>query len=293
MKVKRFVTLIGVILIVLTLVLTLFPYSYITYRESNLKQNPESKGAVYYYTFSYSVTIPGSNSDSISVLPLFLGGASGSILIHMESKVAHFNIEINAYQQPTFYNNFTMPFTNSFVENFFNTETHDKGAFVSIQNETGEVEGNVLNTFGYFRNSYAGTNKTLRSYYGSSFDTIPFAIVFNQYNPKYSTESPYSDFNTYDYHDGINVMVGSFLGGYSQYLAGIINRSVVYHNKTQTNYTISQFILQLTTTNVALNPIAVVHYLKTYLPIVIILWVILLPSAYFTIVHRKRRIRRK
>lgn len=300
MKGKRFVILSISVLVILTLVISTLPVFQVEYRESTLRQKPIADGDIYYYQFS-TVTTFFTNRSSISLSALPWGiQQSGNIILTVGrnnvtvKRIVHTPSipELKVYNSSTYVNVSTYSLNSSFMQNFINSVPRKEGTFTSIQDEFGIVKGNVVNLWGYYNDTYTGSNQTLLNDYGAQFYTVPFAIEFPKVaNSSATTWVPYNVFNLYDFNGMDNILVESMLGGNSPFLNDIIKGSISLPNATTPVILNSEyyFNMKLVATNVMLGPLAFQYYLLEYLPIAIVLWILVLPSVYFTVIRKKKR----
>ena len=199
---------------------------------------------------------------------------------------------LKVYNASTYVNVSTFSLSSPFIQNFINFVPRKEGTFTSIQNEFSIVKGNVVNIWGDYGERYTGSNQTLQNYYGAGFYTVPFAIEFPKVaNASSTTWLPYNVFNLYDYNGRANILVDAMLGGNSPFLLDIINGSISLPNATSHVVINAEYFfnMELSATNVALGPLAFSQYLLEYLPVAIVLWIIVMPSVYFTVIRKKRR----
>ena len=317
MKAKKFLILSITILIIISLVLSAIPYTSILMKEENLNKNPQSNGDTYYYKIN---TFPGTFYwNNTTVYNKFVNSKyytnytengykekyirydslvseNGILILKIIGNKMHFTTVLSfsncSFQKPfkIVTRHFTLPYNSSFASNFLNSYSNRQGNAISIGNEFGVIHDNYTNTFNCYNVPYKGDNTTLKKDNGVTYDTVPFMVHFPKFNKTLpSSWVPYRDFNAYDRVGSTNVLVQSNLGGNSPFLRYLlVNNTIMYHNHNVIPSGVGDFELRLIATNVALGPVAIVHYLKEYLPIDIILWATVMPSVYFTIVRKKR-----
>jgi len=298
MKMKNFVIIAVAALVILSSIITAFPLVIAELKEAGLNQDPTANGDVYYYRFSTTTFFYANNSFASSGLP-WGGSQSGTITLTFTNNIVEVKRIVNTPsmkalgvdESTTYVNVSNFSINSPFIQNFINFVPRADGTFTKIQNEFGIVKGNVANVLGYYKGKYTGSNQTLHNYSGASFVTMPFAIEFPKMKNSVTTWVPYNTFNLYDYSGNANILVESMLGGVSPFLLDIINGSISIPNPTSPIVINSEyfFSMELKATNVALQPLALPHYLLEYLPITLVLWVIVMPSVYFTVIRKKRR----
>lgn len=300
MKAKKFVILTVSVLVAATVVLSALPMLQAEYMESSLKQDPIANGDFYYYHFSTTTAFyKNSSMAATSTLP-YAGHQSGTILLTVTGNRADVKRTVytpamralGIYNSSVYVSNSSFSVNSPFIQNFVNSVPRTVGAFTSIQNELGIVKNGVTDIYGYYKGGYTGSNGTLRDATGADFVTVPFVIEFPDVaNASATTWVPYNVFNLYDKNGQYNILVESFLGGDSPFLKDIINGSITIPNATSPVVLNGEYFfkMELLSTNVDLGSLAPLHYMVEYLPVALVLWIIVMPSVYFTVVRKKKR----
>lgn len=317
MKSKVFLRLVLVILLIVTLIFATAPYFYVLSKESTLHESPYANGNVYYYYFTgfvyyfnntteysnyVSYIVNNQNNINGTYVPYSWGAyEEGVIILTLNQRAVTFNSAISLSSSPGF-----QPFsaisgkqvttiTDPFVLNFLNSYSSSSGSLLTIQGVFGVVKGSFTNSWGDYSAVYNGQNSTLRQYYGASFDTVPYLVEFPRFNSTIpSSWVPYPNFNAYDHVDGANILVQSNLGGNSEFLDELmVNNTLTHNGEKVVPFGVDNFEMRLVATNVALGPLDLAHYLTEYAFVIVIVWVLILPPAYFTVLRKKNLSRRQ
>lgn len=308
MKANKFLKIIIIFLIVMTLVLTFSPVISIAIRESDLGKKAEVTGDTYYYCFS---TAESGYWNNTSAYVHFLHSKahrdhiyvtnnavseSGILILHIKGNSARFTVvtKICNYSGgktiDIVHRNFQSNLSSRFLSNFINTNSVSGGSYGRIDGEYGIVQGSYRADWGYFKDTNPPDKSNLSKYLGATYDTAPFIVHFPYFNKTLpDTSSPFDEFNAYDRVGSKNVLVRSDLGGNSGFLRQLLFNQTIMHNGTAViPQGAGQFNMLLVATNVALGPVPLLHYMKEYLPLELILWIAVLPSSYFIVIRKTK-----
>ncbi|MCL4320986.1 MAG: hypothetical protein M1427_07070 [Candidatus Thermoplasmatota archaeon] len=309
MKATRFLQMVVTFLVVVTLLLILTPITSVSLKETSLHKNAESSGDIYYYCFSTMGAFYWNNTTTYSRYihsKYFKEGeyaydcaiyTKGVLILSIDGQGANFNIITElccSFNSNTpanvVHRNFSVGFSNPFLSNFINSYSNSQGSYNKIDGEFGVVQGYYHKDWGYYQQQLDSENKTISRLDGATYDTSPVIVHFPYFNKTLpDTSVPFDNFNSYDRVGNKNILVQSDLGGNSKFLDELLfNQTIKYGGNNVIPLGSGQFFMKLIATNVALGPVALSHYLKEYLPVEIILWIVVMPSAYFIVIRKKK-----
>lgn len=279
MKAKWLITITIVVLVAITVILVITPLISQENIRSTMRSAPMETGSFFTYTFSVDRNNYSSSSSRSYFAP------SGVIKFTMETGgiVSVKEIVFNTMKTESYYVNNSYGVNSSFVRYFFNQILMQPGTFTSIPgNLTGEA---VKDNFNYHI-SYSGGNSTIAALAINIGVTSPLEVNLINVNTQGISSANFLlsvDPNQFDYDHagGYNVLVRSFITGNVSFLRGIFNNPDL-------SYSVF-FDLFLVATNVALEPLDYAHYLFMYTGYIPIMWIIAIPTLYFTVRNAIKR----
>lgn len=272
MKLKKYVTIYVVILIIISAVIILYPLASLEYERHGNYNSPLKNGVCYHYSID---EITGNSYKLINGTP-YIFYQSGYININIENNNAHINLFIhtNIFQTKckhiNYYKNFTKKSNSQFMQNFINNFSTRKDSIWKIENQELIVQRRVSIPY---TSSYSGKNRTILNNANAMGKTLPVKVLVPNINNNHTMGTGiYKNNYEYDSSDNYNILVSTFLYGNSYFL------SKLFDNSTKTKgynklVGVAGLRIKLISTNVNINPVAYVKYLTSndqFIPILII-----------------------
>lgn len=294
MKLRKFVALSFAILIISTVLLSIFPYLHMRNARYDYKKVSTSGSFVEYEfndggIFSYENNTP-SRLQQVGIIKLSLKENTVFVGIAITSPL--YNGTPNGFKYTQlYYKNETYNLSSAFIQTFINRETLTQGNIVSIDGEEGIVNKALSNPFSVdIANGGKVTNISTAGVGYTNPKVVNLTSVKEKTNPRFS---PYENFLQYDNSGSYNVLVkASMLTGtigISPFLQQLLSNSSI--NKPVLNVT--GFTISLISTNIDLYPVDISHYLLEYLPFISALWIIGSAFTALTVQTARNRNRKR
>lgn len=212
----------------------------------------------------------------------------GNATLSLVTKVpkSESSLQYNLSYRQTYESTSVVPLSDPLLTNIVNTIPTYSGALVKIDNSS----GTIISPAPYSYNvGYTGTNETLMKWSNGIGYTTPFKVNFPDFTFLNSTHRRGHEYFEYDLAGSWNVLVFANFDPYPFGISPFVSQLLDYTNFNTTIKGFSTFSLTLIGTNINLEPMDVLHYLKHYEFYILI--VILIGGAYvastYSIAKRK------
>ena len=287
MKLKIFLIVFTVVIVLISSSIVLYPYEAAESRIGDLNTNAFSPGSTFLYEFSVDRNnyTNLSNSAYQYVFPTGLvylrATGNGFVMldeVYNSMMTSHYTIIAN------------LSFTNQFLKVFLNNYSISSGGFIRLgEGLAGMVSYSKYSYFSHVSNIPAGATSNMSGLFNNFVFTSPLEVGLtgvNETGISYSSLHYWLSLNpngfAYDHsRAGNNILVRGFITGYAPFLSMIFNSSNIRYSV--------DFNIFLVGTNVGLHPVDKYHYMTEFIGLLPVLWIVSSVFVYLTIRSARKR----